>query len=184
MDISYRSGPAWHVAYVEPRHEFKTCDEIVAAGFDAYCPAERLRGKPRLGPKRADPIIRPLFPRYLFVAFDPDRSDWTPLLRVDGVYDVLRNNGVPSRIPGAWVAALRKAEQVGMFDRTAHMPVMFKVGEQVRISDGSFAGFHAVIAEFVAKMRSTTARKRARVLFAFMGRMAAIDLPVTSLEKL
>jgi transcription antitermination factor NusG len=54
----------------------------------------------------------------------------------------------------------------------------------VRVTDGPFAGFNALIIEFIAKMRSATASKRAKVLLNFMGQATRIDLPVTSLEKL
>lgn len=176
------SGPLWRVAYTEPRAELQASRDIrETLGFDVYAPFEKLvvvrRGR------RLD-TARPYFPRYLFVAVDPHRQDWQPILDIDGIVDVMRNNGEPSYVPSAQIAALRKAEEVGMFDLTAVNASKFEVGELVRISEGPFSGFNATIVEFMAKLRSATAKKRAKVLVDFMGRMTSTDLALTELEKL
>ena len=107
-----------------------------------------------------------MLPRYIFVEVDPYRQDWQPLLDIDGVVDILgamAGHDVPGySMPSAWIAAWRKMEAVGDFDKTTKLPNDFKVGETVRISDGPFAGHNALITEFMAKMRCTTARHHPR----------------------
>lgn len=182
QNLSY-SGPLWHVAYTEPRAELDVADAIRDdLGFDVFVPREKIFAV-RRGFKVED--SRPMLPRYVFVEVDPYKQHWQHVLDVDGVVEMLgamHGHDVPGYVmPSAWIAAWRKMEEVGEFDRTTKYPNDFKVGETVRISEGPFAGHEALITEFMAKMRSTTARKRAKVLMRFLG---SLELPVTSLEKL
>ena len=186
-NVSY-AGILWHVAYVEPRFEARVTRDVVdELGFEAYAPMERHWAMKR--GKRVQ-VARPLFPRYLFVGVDPYRQGWQALLDVDGVVDVLGRpaldepDRLPSHVPPSWIAAIRKAEQCGVFDRTKAMPDNFKIGEKIRVSDGPFTGYFAIIQHFIAKLRCTTQRKRARVLVQFMGRMSAVEMDLTQLEKL
>lgn len=176
------SGPLWHIAYVEPRAEKDVCAAVAKdIGFGVFMPMERFRPAPGM-----PAISRPLFQRYVPIEVDPDREDWQAILEVDGVVDVLRMPGsdVPGYVSQAKIHLLMRAEAFGIFDRTAIKPNHFQLNELVRVTDGPFAGFNALIVEFIAKMRSATASKRAKVLLNFMGQATRIDLPVTSLEKL
>jgi len=176
------SGPLWHVAYVEPRAEWHVAGNVNSElGFGTFVPVERYRPLPGMSP-----VTRPLFLRYVPVQVDPCREDWQAVLDVDGVVDVLRMPGsdAPGYVPTARIEALMKAEALGIFDRTTKWPTHFELDELVRVSDGPFCGLNATITEFIHKLRSATASKRAKVLLKFMGQMTTLDLPVTSLEKL
>lgn len=179
---SDRSGPGWFVAMVEPRAEAKVGkgirDEL---GLETYCPVERLKDRKR--GRKVIQVIRPLIPGYVFVAFNPLRDEWQAIEHVDGVVDLLCNDDIPSRIPTAWVEATQRAEAYGVFDRTKTAPNGFKIGDKVKVGEGPFAGHMALIEEFLAKLKSATASKRAKVLVSFMGRMTAIELPVEALER-
>lgn len=176
------SGPLWHVAVTAPRFELKARDNVIEGlGFDAYLPIERVRAKL----PGHDPVERPLMPRYLFVAVDHHRQDWRLLHDIKGVADILMtSDDVPGYVSAAAVAAMRKAEEVGCFDHTTRLSSAFSIGETVRVSDGVFSGFNAVIEEFVAKMRSASASKRAKVLVDFMGRLTSTEIDLAALEKL
>ena len=174
-------GPAWLVCSTEPKAERPALDSIRRLGFQSWTPIEHVKAKRR--GKLVD-VARPYFPRYVFAGIDPHRDDWRLLEDVDEVEYVLTNNGRPSCVPSAWIDTLRHAEQVGAFDRTKATPNGFELGDMVRSGEGQFSGLTGMIVEFMAKLRSTTASKRARVLFEFMGRAVKVDLPVEHLEKL
>ena len=110
-------------------------------------------------------------------------DDWRAVLDVDGVEDVLRNNDVPSRVPVAWIDRLRKLEEFGTFDRRKNGPTPFEIGEMVRLSEGPFSGLNARIEGFVAKLKSSTASKRVRVLLDFLGQQTRMEVDVVVLEK-
>jgi transcriptional antiterminator RfaH len=180
------SGPLWHVPHVRTGAEFEVADTIMdELSFRVFVPREQV-WTVRRGIKVKS--VRPVLPGYIFVEVDPYRQDWQLILDIDGVIDVLgamADHDVPGYImPAAWIAAWQKMEAIGEFDKTSKLPNDFTVGEMVRISDGPFAGHEALITEFMAKMKSATARKRAKLAANFFGRMTTLDLPVTSLEKL
>jgi transcriptional antiterminator NusG len=179
------SGPLWHVPHVRTGAEFEVADAIMdELSFRVFVPREQLWTMRRGIKVRR---TRAILSGYIFVEVDPYRQDWQLILDIDGVIDVLgamADHDVPGYYPAAWIAAWQKMEFVGEFDRTTKLPNDFAVGESVRISDGPFAGHEALITEFMARMKSCTARKRAKLLANFFGRMTAIDLPMTSLEKL
>jgi transcription antitermination factor NusG len=179
--ISYRSGPAWHVVYTSPQGEVEAVKALKAAGFEAYAPAER---KVVVRRRRRVDVEVPLFSRYVFVAFDPHLDDWGSILTVDGVAALLKNGDIPSRVPTAWIDAIRKAEEYGVFDRRRAAPDGFKVGQVVRVTDGAFGGLNATIEGFVAKLKSTTASKRVKVLMDFLGRAVRMEMDVTEVERL
>lgn len=179
IDISYASGGSWIVCYTEPRAEARAARELHDIGTVHFLPMEKFRGKPG-----KPPVDRPLFPRYLFAKIDLDCDEWGRLLAVDGILDVIRNCQTPSVVPNAWIAALQKAEECGMFDRTTVAPHGLKIGDTARVEEGPFSGLNALILEFVGKVNKTRAIKRAKVLVDFMNRMIEIKLPVTALGKI
>lgn len=190
MTQCFPAGPAWYVLSTEPgadrvylnRDGDWACgltDRVLDLGFDVYQPRERaMKTRQR---KRVE-VVEPLFNGYLFVCFDEHRDDWQRLLDVKGVEDVLSNCDIPSRVPTAWVEAIRRAEHAGAFDRRPDASP-FKVGELVRIAEGPFAGLHARIESLVAKLKSSTATKRVKVLMDFLGQASVIELPVSAVEK-
>lgn len=173
----------WLVVYTEPRAEKRAKWGIQDSGMEVFAPVEKQR--PKKTAKTQTPIERPVFSRYIFARErDHMQHCWAELNGIDGIVDVLTNNDIPSRVPATWVEALRKAEAYGVFDRTHNAPQPFEINEVVRVSDGPFSGHNVLIAEFIAKLKSTTAKKRVRVLMDFMGRQTPMEFDVCDLEKL
>ena len=92
----------WHVLYTKPRAEAKTRDALLARQVDVYLPmlTVHTRGKP--------PQQQPLFPRYLFVQFDPavvspDVLHWTP-----GLVRMLAFGEEPARMPEEAITLIRE----------------------------------------------------------------------------
>jgi|SRR5512139_2076286 transcription antitermination factor NusG len=116
----------WYVACCAPHRQARVKSGIERIGHDVYLPMERLRKRKR---GRMVTIARPLLGPYLFFTLDPQCQQWTPILEVDGVWDILRPNSHPSRVPTILIEALRKAERYGEFDRTPNSPLPFRMGE-------------------------------------------------------
>jgi len=177
LDIC-RHAIAWHVVYTAPQGEVTARNGIRAIGFDTYLPLERTT---KIQRRRRVELERPLFSRYVFVGVRI-QDDWQDLKRVDGVESVLCNNDLPSRVPQAFIEKLRHMEVMGSFDfRRGAAP--FQIGERVKVSDGPFAGLHAVIEGFTEKLRNVKASRRAKVLLDFLGRQTAMEMDVMALEK-
>ena len=168
----------WLVAYCAPALELEVIANIERAGGQAWTPCQWVarfsRGKKFLR-------MRPLFPRYVF-ADEP--GEWRWLEDVDGVEQILTNNGRPLRVPGEIVAVLQRAESTGIFDSPTAALGRLELGDRVKILDPQFFGKRGVVAEFCARMRSASQQKRAKVLISALGRMVRVEVAVGSLEKL
>ena len=66
----------WYVAYTQPHGEAKALDHLRRQDYVLYLP--RYRRFVRHARKRAL-VLRPLFPRYLFVGLDRRTQRWRPI---------------------------------------------------------------------------------------------------------
>ena len=87
-------GSRWHCAWTKQGRERLATASIQAAGFIAYLP---LYLQQRLWSRHE---IVPLFPRYTFLQFDPDRDPWGVIASLRGVCGLIRH-GVdkPTALP-------------------------------------------------------------------------------------
>lgn len=180
MNISYRSGPGWYVAYCQPNQQNLAKCGIEGIGFRVEMPVEKLRRRKQ---GRMVTIERPLFGPYIFFELDPHKFDWQPILNIDGVQDVLCNNDIPVRVPLVELQRILREVEYGLYDKTPDSPKPFEIGQSVRIGEGKFSGYQAVVKEFASKWHSATATKRAKVLINFFGRLSEIDIDVCALER-
>ncbi len=161
----------WHVAFTDSRCEQEACNDIQAdTGFEAYTPIELCKTF-RHGRKAI--IARALFPRYLFARTAED--NWPKLLEVEGVCDVLRNNGTASAVPDAIIDKLKRCQAHGLFDHT-RAPNPFPPKSKVEIDDdGPFAGL-------IAEVRRVRSNDRCDVLLRWLGREMMVNVPMARLS--
>lgn len=161
----------WHLAFTSSRAEGIVCNELKELEFQSFSPVEKVRRKVR-GRKLEFEV--PLFPRYVFVRFDPMSSQWRQILDVSGLVDVVRESAssMPLRMPDVEVERLQLAEKLGIFDRTKPM----QAGVEVEIMDGPFAGF-------VGKVARARSDDRIDVLLQFLGTERLSVVPITALRS-
>ncbi len=162
----------WHVCFTDSRCEQETAHDIQAdAGFEAYCPTEKHKRFHR-GHKTI--VESALFPRYIFACFDAE-DNWPALLEVDGVCDVLRNNGQPSPVPDAIVPKLQRMQQLGLFDHTK-APNPFPPGTAVVLDDdGPFA-------ELIGKVMRVRTGDRVDLLINYLNREMTVNVSLARLS--
>jgi transcription antitermination factor NusG len=116
----------------------------------------------------------PLFPRYLFARLN-HHADLYRLHQVPEIEAVLSNNGSPLRIPSDAIEDLMAAQDMGLFDTLRQRGPVFAAGEHVRIAEGPFSNFPAVI--------SSISASSARVIVSLFGSDAVAKIPVKALRK-
>jgi transcriptional antiterminator RfaH len=129
----------WVVVNTQAQRERLATEQIANQGFEVYCPLFKRRIKHA---RRFEDVLRPLFPGYVFVAVDPSREQWRPLMSTVGVRSVLRNGERPSTLDERFIEALRAREIAGAIIKPSEP---YKVGEQVKLSGGVFDGLIAEI---------------------------------------
>jgi transcriptional antiterminator RfaH len=159
----------WHVVEIA---EARVRDVVLDLGqrrFTVYRPEQIVRKRCR---GRLVPVPAPFFPGYLFVRFRVC-AEWSSLLGVRGIRDVLMVGEAPATVPEAAMAAIVELERRldlrnRVRRRLAAFP--FDVAQRVRVVDGAFA-------ELVGMIERLDARGRITVLLdGVMGRAVRVDL--------
>jgi len=160
----------WYAVYTQPRNETLATDHLARQGFEVYFPRYRKR---RSHAGRIDFIPSPLFPRYIFVAFDPDSARWQAIRSTRGVVDLVKNGLDPTPISEAIVLEIRAREDESGFVLLGKHLRLAR-GDKFRIDSGPFA---AHVGIFEAKRDD----QRVIALLSLLGREVTVDLPIGSI---
>jgi transcriptional antiterminator RfaH len=128
--------------------------------------------RPRRHARRTETVVRPLFPRYLFVAMDLARDRWRAVQSTFGVSTLVVIGNDPVPLPDGVVDEIRAREGEQGFVKLG-LPAGVKPGSPVRLVDGVFAEYRGVF-ERLADDR------RVAVLLKLLGREVRVFVPVAS----
>ena len=134
------SATRWFVVHTRPHQECRAEANLVRQGFRVWLPVmERSRRHAR----RIETVRGALFPGYLFVALDPERTAWRAINGTFGVRRILTRGSSPQALPEGFIAALRCA--VGADGLSTAAPADLRPGDAVRITAGPFTECAAVV---------------------------------------
>lgn len=176
------TGAPWLAVATDALMETTVAEALDKARYVVYLPREVVRE--RHGRNRWRDVPRPVFRGYLFVQVFAVPQEQVFYIKAErGVRDVLRPtvNDRYSLIPDAFMRGLRY--RLGDDEPVVAPKDRFDVGETVRVTDGPFASFGAVIEEIL----KLDAYGRISVLKAgveIFGRTTPVELNVTQIAKL
>ncbi len=153
----------WYVVYSKPHKEECAEFHLRLKGLEVFFPRLLL---PQLS-KKSKRIV-PLFPNYLFVRLrlleECHYVVWSP-----GVKTLVSFNGNPAPLEDETVAFLmRQATPDGIIKAQSSL----MVGQEVRISGGSFNGLVGII------QKAPDAKERVKVLLKLLNREIKVELPL------
>lgn len=164
----------WFVVQSKPGQEIKAWVGVAEQGFETFFPSltKEIRHA-----RRVEKVVRPLFPCYLFVTFDL-ADPWGPILHTRGVQTILgvATAGQPVRTPWGFVEMLSGQARAGHFTQGAAPIERFAAGEKVKIMQGPFTGFEAIV--------DIDERQRVKVLLDFLGTQTPISLQREAVGRL
>jgi len=162
---------AWHAIWTHSHCEQLVHDQLAAKGFDTFLPKATIWSR-RNGKQR--PLLRPLFPGYLFVQHELDKQSHVEILKARGVVRVLGERwDAPARIPAEEVAAIRQLVDAD----TPLLPHQYlPSGSRVRISDGPLAGVEGIL------LRSKPQKGLLVVSINLLQRSVAVEVDCTLIE--
>ena len=125
--------PHWFAIWTRSRHEKIVRDQLAKKpNVDVFLPTI---GKWSRWKDRKKKIDWPLFPGYVFARFVPD--DRIGVLKVDGVVQIISNNGILSPIPDEEIDSIRLLVE----SELAYDPVpLIKEGDMVKVTSGPLKG--------------------------------------------
>ena len=163
----------WYLIHSKPRQEARAHEHLQNQDFVVYLPLLKTY---QLKKGQQEQVVKPLFPRYLFISLDETTSAWHKIHSTRGVSGLVQFAGLPAAAPEFLVAQLQEQEDPeGVIGNTKDNPDIFKAGELVTIVDGSFKGWEAIVKE-------QDGDQRVKLLIDMLGKQQTIKLPISAVS--
>jgi transcriptional antiterminator RfaH len=157
------SETRWYVVQSHPHSERKAVAHLNRQGFDTYLPCYLKR---RRHARRVENVIMPLFPNYLFVAFDAAIQRWRCIQSTIGVVKLVCYNDMPATVPFQIVEELKsKEDERGLIPIDRHPP--FARGDRIQVKNGVFSSCLGVF-------QGLSGSERAAILLDLLGRKVRV----------
>ena len=152
----------WVAVYTKANQESVAVAHIRRQSFEAYCP-QIVRTLKHA--RKIQQVERPLFPSYVFVKYDKNRSQWRSLLSTRGVRSLVKFGDKLGVVPSELIETLRSSEENGQLNRVAAPKVA--PGDEVELSEGPFCNF-------VGRVLSLPDKDRVWLLLDMMGQQVRV----------
>jgi len=157
----------WCAVQTHVRSEDKATFHLQRQGFKVFLPKHMKRRKHA---RRIDWVATPLFPRYLFVAIDPESTQWSSIRSTVGVGDLVRFGTRPAIVPTDIITEIMARQDDNGLVK-AHGNCTFQAGDRVKIIDGP-------LNELEGLFHCVTDEERIIVLLNLMGREVKACVPL------
>jgi transcription antitermination factor NusG len=129
----------WFALLTKPRHEKRVASELEEKEVDVFLP---LYSAIHQWSDRRQEVQLPLFPNYVFVRLDGNRTGRVTVLRTNGVRSFVGMRGAGVQVPHEEIEAVRRilAERI----QFTNYPFL-TVGQKVRVRGGSLDGVCGVL---------------------------------------
>jgi transcriptional antiterminator RfaH len=164
MTDQLMADSAWHVIQVHPHAEMKAQTHLNRQGFSTYLPRYL---KKRRHARRTEIVAAPLYPSYLFVAFNRAIHGWRSIHSTIGVARLVCNGDVPASINHSIIDALKSRENAQGFIQLEQ--ARFTAGDKVRVREGAFC-------DCLGLFESIGDRERVTILLELLGRKVRVVL--------
>jgi transcriptional antiterminator NusG len=177
----------WHLVQISQQAFSLAKEQLEWARYSIYAPLAREMVKPKsrqlpLGQRKnrhlfARERLSPYFGAYRFVRFDPKFDPWHDLFKLVGVHGIGCAGNVPVAMPDTLIESLQAKEQNGAIPVDVSVKALFyKVGEQVRVTDGPFVGFTGTV-------ERVDENGRIRLLLALFSALTPVELTADDVDK-
>ena len=163
----------WLLLQVKPRQEMRALENLERQQAQCYCPLIQIE---KLSRGKRIHVEEPLFPGYLFINFDPQKSNltYTAIRSSRGVSKIVRFGEEPATVPESLILQIKDCEKVSLLPSNA--PNVPQKGDTVIILEGPFKGLQAVYSQ-------TDGQQRSIVLISLLHQQAPTSLANTQILK-
>ena len=159
--------------HTHPNSGTRVVENLKRQGFDPYMP---VFSKHRRHARRTDTVLRPLFPRYLFVSMDVERQRWRAVASTCGASNLICRGNQPVRVDDAVIQALRDQEKDGVIVPASPLERP-SLGDKVHILGGAFV-------DLIGSFQGMRDSDRIIVLLNLLGGDVKVTLPSNLVEPL
>lgn len=162
----------WFVAQLKPNGFVAAQTNLQRQDFETFMPMQARTVRHARKERR---VLRPIFPGYIFVSFDPMVTQWRVINNTYGVVRLITGRGsAPQPVPEGLMATLMSGCDAK--DNVLPLP-RFDAGDRVRLVGGPFR-------DALAEVTQASDGERVRLLFDLMGRAVVADCARSEVERL
>ena len=159
----------WFLLQFKPNSHRLAERNLHRQGFESFLPMHEIT---KYKYNRYVSDLRPLFPGYMFVAFDPVSGPWRQINCTIGVSKLVSFGDQPSPVPVDLISGLiLRCAADGKLLPTKRL----NKGDTVQLLTGPFA-------DYIAKVETIDAEQRVWVLMELMGRTTRISVEPNKLQ--
>ena len=159
----------WFLLQFKPNSHLLAKRNLHRQGFESFLPMHEIT-KHKYNRYVSD--LRPLFPGYMFVAFDPASGPWRQINCTTGVSKLVSFGDQPSPVPLDLISGLILRCDVG---GKLLPPKQLKKGDTVQLLTGPFANY-------ISKVETIDAKQRVWILMEFMGEITRTSVDSDKLK--
>jgi transcriptional antiterminator RfaH len=163
----------WYVVHTLPRKENVALQNLRSQSFDVFFPRYICLRKHA---RRAETVLSPLFPRYLFVALDVAHERWSSINSTRGVAYLVQQNGCPVSVPLRVITELKRRSDLNEVVPLSSLEI-FEKGTKLEVIDGTFVGQAGIY----DRMEDT---RRVQILLSLLGKEVKVVLPLYSVAAI
>ncbi len=157
-------GSTWFLAQLKPNCAKVAERNLTRQGFRTFLPVEEVTRRSRSTFVTAE---TPLFPGYIFVAFDVEKGGWRAINSTHGVAHLISFGAAPTPVPrDAFAALVQRCDGQGKLIPSPPL----QSGDRVIMPCGPFA-------EFVATVDKIEPDRRVWILLDMMGGKTRVAVP-------
>ena len=159
----------WFILQFKANSHHQALRNLKRQGFETFLPFHDVSSRKA---SRFISSAQPLFPGYMFIAFDKAQTEWHKINNTYGVSRLVTFNSVLKSVPNIFINNLMMR-----YDLSGKiLPLKkFKRGDQVKITKGPFVNF-------IAKIEEYETDQRIWILMDLMGRKTKIQTPLDALQ--
>lgn len=153
----------WFLAQLKPNSLNIARRNLAQQGFQTFMPMQK---ETKRSQNKFVPQMCPLFPGYLFVAFDVLQGSWRAVNSTYGVTRLVSFGKDPTPVPSDVISQLaQRYDDSGAL----RVPGSFAPGDQVKVTNGPFT-------DFLATVESLAPDQRVFVLLDLMGARTRVEI--------
>jgi transcriptional antiterminator RfaH len=159
----------WFILQFKSNSHHQASKNLTRQGFKTFLPLHESTSR------KASRFInanRPLFPGYMFIAFDREKSNWHKINNTYGVSRLITFNSVLKPIPTTIIDSLMK--RCDSTDKLLPNKRLAK-GDKIKVLKGPFTNFTATVETYESDQRIW-------ILMDLMGRQAKIEAHMNDIQ--
>ena len=161
--MTHKTDEKWYLIQFKPNCDRLAERNLKRQGFKTFLPLQEIGFRRSSG---LSSVVKPLFPGYMFVSFDPSQGLWRKINSTLGVSRLVSFNKIPDTVPLDFVQGLKqRCDQAGKL----LPPESLEKGDMVKILSGPFANF-------IATIDKIDVHRRISMLIELMGQTTRISV--------